>query len=288
VGQILASSPTPIGYIWEPFSILARPGTCNARWPGWFPYVCADNEAVYEAAVADTLHFRYRPLAELRSLRSPKDAGRMARDWWRFSANRRRGAAPLFKDPIALYSSEWLADRFAMAVIVLIRHPAAFTASVKSRQLRHPFGHFLAQPLLMRDFLEPYEGEIRRFAEREQDIVDQGILLWLVLHEAIARFQERRPGWIFLRLEDLSRQPVARFREMFERLGVAWDERVEALVRSTSDPSNPPEAARIDSIRRDSAAHVWNWKRQLTPEEIDRVRERTGALAARFYDDADW
>ena len=133
----------------------------------------------------------------------------------------------MLKDPIALFSSEWLASRFGMDVAVLIRHPAAFTASVKRLHLRHPFDHFLAQPLLMQDWLEPFAGEIERFAAAEQDIVDQGILLWLILHHAIAGFQERHPEWLFVRLEDLS-NPVPEFRQVFADLDLelttAWSE----------------------------------------------------------------
>jgi hypothetical protein len=42
------------------------------------------------------------------------------------------------------------------------------------------------------------------------------------------------------------------------------------------------------SVRRDSAAHSWSWKKQLTPEEIERVRTITGPLWKSFYNDADW
>ena len=78
VGQILAASPTPIGYIWEPLSVLHRPGTLAIRWPHWFPYVCAENCEPYVPAIERSLAFQYRTGAELRSVRKPKDAGRMA------------------------------------------------------------------------------------------------------------------------------------------------------------------------------------------------------------------
>jgi len=288
LGQVLAASPAGVGWIWEPFSILHRPGTCAVEFPYWFPSVTDENGQAYESAVADTLAWRYRPTAELRSLRSPKDVARMARDWYSFSGHRRRGSIPVLKDPIALFSSEWLASRFGMDVAVLIRHPAAFTASVKRLHLRHPFDHFLAQPLLMQDWLEPFAGEIERFAAAEQDIVDQGILLWLILHHAIAGFQERHPEWLFVRLEDLSRNPVPEFRQVFAELDLEFDDGVERLVTGTSASTNPAEASRPDSVRRDSASHMWNWTRTLTSEEVDRVRERTMDLSRRFYSDDDW
>ena len=288
VGSVLAASPRPVGYVWEPFSILHRPGTCAARFEHWFPYVCAENEADVRGPVAAMLAWRYAYGAELAALRRPKDAARMARDATRVARNRRRRAVPLLKDPIAVFSAEWLADTFSAQPVLLVRHPAAFAASIKRLRLRHPFGDFLAQPLLMRDWLSPYAAELERFAAREQEIVDQAILLWNVIHHAIAAYHVRHPEWPLVRLEDLSRRPTDEFHALFDRLGVPRDDRVDDLIRSTSNASNPAEAAAAHSIRRDSAAHVWNWKRTLEESEIARVREGTAALAERFYGPDDW
>src|SRR3954468_9588126 len=108
VGQVLATSAQPVGYLWEPFSLRHRPGTLAVRWPFWFPYITEENGAPYRAPIERTLAWRYAVPSELYSLRSAKDAGRMARDWWRFGRYRRQHAVPLFKDPIAVFSAEWL------------------------------------------------------------------------------------------------------------------------------------------------------------------------------------
>jgi hypothetical protein len=291
VGQVLAASPTPFGYIWEPFSRLHRPGTLAVDWPHWFPYVCAENAEPVVPAIERSLRFDYQTGAELAAVCTVKDAGRMARDLTRWRAYRRRGAAALYKDPIAVFSAGWLADRFDMDVVVTVRHPCAFAASIKRLHWAYTkrFGDLLAQPLLMRDFLSAYEDPLRAYSEREHDIVDQAILLWNVQTEAIARHREQRESdWVFVRLEDISREPVDRFRDIFRRLSVTWDDRVEELVRTTSDASNPAEASRPDSVHRDSAAHITNWKRRLTADEIARVRAGTEHLSTAFYADGDW
>jgi Sulfotransferase family len=291
VGQVLAASPDPVGYIWEPFSPLHRQGTLAIPWRHWFPYVCEENAAPYERAIERSLAFDYRAGAELRTVRSAKDVGRMGRDWYRWRRHRSRRAAPLYKDPIAVYSAEWLAGRFDMDVVCITRHPCAFAASIKRLNWAYTarFGDLLAQPLLMRDFLGRYADELREFSEREHDIVDQGALLWRVQTEAIVRHRERHGGdWTFVRLEDLSREPVDRFRALFDRVGLRWDDGVEAMVRSTSDASNPAEASRPDSVSRDSATHVTNWKRRLTEAEIARVRASCEPLWTQFYDERDW
>jgi hypothetical protein len=288
VGRVLAASATPVGYIWEPFNPRHRPGTFPIRFPHYFHYLCAENAAGYAGPIADMLAFRYRLPAELGSLRSARDAGRMGRDWWRFARSRRRGATPLVKDPIALFSSEWLAETFDMRVLVMIRHPAAFAASIRRRGWRHRFTDFLEQPLLMRDLLAPHEAEIRAASDRPPEILDEAILLWNILYGTVADIQERHPDWAFARHEDLAREPVGRFRDLYAQLGLRWSGAVEQLVLATSDASNPADPVRVDTIRRNSAEQARSWRAQLSPEEIARIRSGTGPLAQRYYGDGDW
>ena len=289
MGRVLAASTSPrLGYLWEPFNPRHRPGTFPVRFPRYFEYLCAENGGPYVEPITAALGFRYRPGAELRSLRSPKDAARMARDWGRFARDRRRRATALVKDPIALFSSEWLAQTFDMRVVVMIRHPAAFAVSIRRRSWRHRFGDFLDQPLLMRDYLAPHESELRAAAARRPDILDEAILLWNVLYGAVATLQERHPDWIYLRHEDVAARPVERYRELYAGLGLEWTAPVERLVRETSSASNTGDARRADSIRRASASQVRAWTSQLSPEETERVRSGTDPLWRRYYAEGDW
>ena len=41
-----------------------------------------------------------------------------------------RGYNPLIKDPIAIFSADWLADKYDMNVVVLSRHPLGFISSL--------------------------------------------------------------------------------------------------------------------------------------------------------------
>lgn len=289
VGEMLAASPSPrLAYVWEPFSLRVRPGICNAPFRYWFTYVCEENEAPFRGPLAETLAFRYHPGAELTSLRSPKDAGRFVRDWWVTAEHRRRHAVPLLKDPIALFSAAWLAETFEMDVLVLIRHPAAFVRSIVRQGWDHPFDHFLRQPLMMRDQLGAFEPEIRRFAEREQPLMDQAILLWNLIHHQILRFREERTDWIFARHEDLSREPVDGFRSLYERFGLAWTEEVRHTIEEHSGVGNPEETTDAASHKRDSRKAITAWKARLTPEEVERIRTGTDAIARAFYTDDDW
>jgi hypothetical protein len=287
VSEMLAATPwPPVAYLWEPFNLRARPGMRAAPLRHWFTYVTPPDEPALRAALADTLSFRYHPLAELGSLRSPKDTARMARDWARMLAWRRRDAVPLMKDPIALFSAEWLADTFGMDVIVLIRHPAAFVNSLVRKGWHHPFTHFTEQPALMAE-LEGYANELERYASTEQPLFDQAILLWTVIHDRIRSYEARRP-WTFVRHEDLSLDPIGGFGSLYERLGLRWTPEVEATIRDHSGTGNPVVTADPASHRRDSAASIRAWRKHLADEQVHEIRRRTEAVASTWYSDDDW
>jgi hypothetical protein len=288
VGQMMAAGPDPLAYLWEPFSILSRPGICDARFDRWFPYICAANGDAYIRPIADMLAFRYKTWAELAAARSAKDVARLVRDRRRFARFRRLGARPLMKDPIALFSSAWIADTFDAEVVVLIRHPGAFVYSIKRLEWRHPFGDFLAQPLLMRDVLWPYADEIEAFAGEERPPFEQGILLWKLIHHAIAQLRERERDWHFRRLEDLALDPQRAFADLYGRLGLRFTRDVARTIDAHTRSGNPDVATRLDDVRRDSRASVAAWRSRLTPDEIRRIRNGVEPVASQFYADEDW
>jgi hypothetical protein len=261
VGRMLATAPSVV-YVHEPFHIHHDPAVCAARFESWFTYVCPENEAAYRAPIERML----------------RDARRRSGAPW----YRRARVRPLIKDPIALLSAPWLATRFATRNVVLIRHPAAFAGSLKQKQWTHPFAHFLRQPLLMSHHLQPFAADIRSFAREERDVVDQAALLWNVLHAMILAYQETYPDWIYVRHEDLSRDPVEGFRYLFDRLDLELgDASRDAIVaHSFADTSG--------DLQRNSVANIDTWKTRLTRDEIERVKERVWDVSRRFYAEDEW
>jgi hypothetical protein len=286
---MLLATPAPrLGLLWEPFNLTARPGIRDAPFRHWFSYVCDENASSYDEAMRDALGFRYRPGAELRSLRSAKDAGRMGRDLLATTRLRRAGAIALCKDPIAVFSAPWLADRFDMDVVVTIRHPAAMVASVMRLGWQHPFEDFLRQPVMMRDVLSEHADTIERFASEPRSVLDQASLLWSLIYERVLTYREQRPEWHFVRHEDLSLDPVGRFEKLYASLDLTWTPQVEAVVHEHTRAGNAVQVHDPSNHRRDSRSAVGSWKRRLPPDQIERIRMWTEPVASAFYDDDDW
>ena len=284
---MLSLSPR-IGHIHEPFSPVTPPGVSSAPFDRFFLYVTEENEGPYVEPLRRTLEFRYAVRPQLRAIRSPKDAARSARDFASFAASRARRSRPMLKDPIAVFSSEWLARRFGAQPIVLIRHPAAFASSLKRLGWTHDFQGMLDQPLLLRDHLGPYEDEIRAAAERPPEGIDQAILLWRLIYHTVGTFRDRHPDWTFVRHEDLSLDPVAGFESLFATLGVEVDDGIRRQVAGHSAAGNPTELREAHDVRLDSAANVRSWRKRLSEEEVERIRAGTADVAPAFYSDDDW
>lgn len=285
---MLAGSPN-VGYVHEPFNVHRWPNWVPVRLPHVYMYLCRENEALYERAIEDVLEFRY-PVRNVLAAEDLRHVAQVAAEFPLSLYYRLRRMRPLLKDPIALMSAEWLAERFGAEVVVMIRHPAAFASSIKRLNWRFDFENWRDQPLLQRDLIDAYEREIREFAEREHDLVDQAILMWNVLHHVIRAYRERHPEWVFLRHEDLSEEPLKGFRELFDRLDLTWDALAEdAIVRSSTDATRKEVPTYLHrTVRRDSRAARWTWLTRLTEEERERVRRGTLTVAGDFYDEEDW
>jgi len=286
VGKMLALAPG-VAYIHEPFNPRTAAGLSPARFDRYFTVVTRENEARYRSGLEQTIRFHYGLGAQLRSLRGAADLARTGRDLVRVGRARLAGARPLVKDPIALLSAEWLAESFGMDVVVLIRHPAAFASSLKRLGWRHSFATFLDGGRAP-EVIRPYEDEIRAQAREPGDELAQAALLWRLLYHAVASYRDRHDDWVFLRHEEISLEPAERFEQLYERLGLELTHSARAEIERASAAGNPSELTTPHAVELDSAASLGRWREELTPAEIETLRERTADVWPRFYADADW
>lgn len=289
VGRMLTAGGQA-AYISEPLNRWHRPGVLSAPVERWYTYLCEENEAIYLPALRQTLALRYHALAELRSLRSGKDVLRMGRDWSAFAAGRLFGRRPLLKDPFAVFSASWFARRFGCAVIVTVRHPAAFVSSLARLDWPFDFADLLGQPLLMRDWLEPFRQDMQACQADPQDVIGQSALLWRVIYHAVYRMRESIPGFRLVRHEDLARDPLEGFRELYQALGLEFTPRAGQAIARYSRDANPAELSRrrTHSVRLASRASLENWKRRLGREQIERIRALTADVAGLYYAAGEW
>jgi hypothetical protein len=291
VGTTLAANEH-IFYLPEPFNLdHLYPGLCGARFPCWFMRIDADNEEMYRDDIARMLRleFCWRD-AVAATARSPKASVRAVRIARALRRARGGGCRPLVKDPIALLSAEWLADTFGTQVIVLIRHPAAFTASLLRLDWRFDLANFASQPALLDHDLAPFAAEIEAAAGHRLDAVAEAGLLWRCLYATVDRYRRERPDWLFLRHEDLSARPVDGFQAMCRHLGIAYSPAIANEVSRTTSPGNPVDAPPgvAHALLRDSRRAAANWRPRMDPADIAALRSSVEDVSSSFYTDAEW
>ncbi|QOV90810.1 sulfotransferase family protein [Humisphaera borealis] len=291
VGRMLAAAPG-VDYIHEPY----KPGWVLpytfTRSDIWFPYVAAHNASEWEKPTRKTLTFGYSWSFTYGEDPSLKQAWKATNHWLRWTRRRFTGHRPLMKDPIALFATPWLADRFAMDIVVMIRHPAAFCSSIKLKNWVFDWTQWSGQKELMAGPLAPFADDIARKQRGNDDIIDQAILQWRVFHHVIDAYRQNRPDWLYVRHEDLSLDPVGGYRRMYDHCKLTWTPSAEKTIRESSDEGNLKDAAVAGKsthfVQLASAANVKNWQKRLSADDISRIRRGTEDVSHKFYTDADW
>lgn len=288
LGHVLGASPE-ILYVHEPFNANYADSLFPIRFPHHHFYVCKENERGYAPLFDDLLALRPRTLRRLRWVRKVKHLRWVMRVHRQMTEARRSGVRPMMKDPLALFSAPWLAERYDAQVLVMIRHPLAFAGSLKKAKWSFEFNDLLRQPLLMRDLLGMYEEPIRAAAAAEQPIVDQAILLWNIMYHLVNEFRRQHDDWLFVRHEDISLDPPAGFARIFDWLGVQMDDAVRGAIEAHSFSKKQKDLNRVHEfdLERDSRMNVVSWQSRLTPQEAERVLTGTAEVAGAFYEDYD-
>jgi hypothetical protein len=199
----------------------------------------------------------------------------------------------LIDDPYMVFAAEWLADRLDCRVVMLVRHPAGIVSSLKriGAGWADNLPDIAAQPELIGRYLRAYVDDIVRAAHEPLDPIEHGSLLWLLIHSAIAQQLDRRPEFILVRYEDLAMDPANGFRELYERLDLAWTPRAEKTIREGSmagpaarnNPWGRVGLGRTAYQPMDSKANAWAWRGRLAADEAAAVIAATRPVAERFY-----
>jgi len=196
----------------------------------------------------------------------------------------------LFKDPLAFFSIDTFINLLEADVLISIRHPAAFVSSLKRLGWSHDFNHFLEQKELMETYLHPFRDEIKEFATKKKDIIDQGIFLWNIINLNTLKFKQKYPQIYTVRHEDLSLDTLNEFKKIFNYFDIHFTSKANQFLVETTNQDNDSEAQNniTHQLHRNSKANIYNFKNRLTKEEILRIRRGTETISHAFYDQKWW
>ena len=279
VGNIINSS-NKVHYLHEPFNINSY-NLIRTPFSNWFEYIDKENtpelHKTAKAYINGLTKFDFYVFAKnlfTDPIIAKNELQKLKRQFTQRS---------LLKDPIAIFSAEWFYKEYGSKIILLIRHPAAFTASLKVKNWKHDFSHFSRQHELMQNELKAYKKEISNFENHDHDIIDQGILLWNLIYSSVLKYKMNYENdWLFIRHEDISKDPLTYFKKIFTFLELEFEDKIKSKIIQTTTAS-------VESkLERDSTSNIKRWKDRLTEKEINKIYRGTKELSEKFYDQSDW
>ncbi|MEO2064660.1 MAG: sulfotransferase domain-containing protein [Christiangramia sp.] len=279
IGNII-SSANNVFYVQEPFNISIKRD--NSPCVYWFEYVDGktDPEKIKFKEYIESFYtfdskFLLKETLQVHSVKGFLD---ILKDSKKRSFNR-----ALIKDPIAIMSAEWMYSNLNCDVIVSIRHPAAFVASLKIKGWEFDFNNFLQQDSLMNSYLYDFKTEIKYFSIDKYNIIEQGALLWNIIYSTVINYQKKYENrWVFVKHEDLSSQPINEFEKIFSFLDLEMNEGVKNWINETTNSKSKT------GFKRNSKENINAWKNRLNESEIAYIKERTRPVWHHFYTEEDW
>jgi hypothetical protein len=225
--------------------------------------------AAGEVATARTMRQDPGPL--LKHLGGP---GRALGERFPFLFFRKRHV--LMKLVYANLNLAWLRANLPHALqVCVLRHPCGQFESWKRLGWEPRPDRLLDNPRLVADHLGPYAELIRAAT----GYWERAGALWAATVYVMHRQTAADSARTILSYEWLCGDPLARFQELYGRLGMSWSPRAERFLRD----SDGEDDRKTYSLTRPTARQIDKWKERLAPEEIEACRRFVEPFGLPYY-----
>lgn len=188
------------------------------------------------------------------------------------------------KDVASFLSLEWVAARWQPDVVVILRHPGAYAASVLNLR-QDPQEVARLRILCATDSLRDLLGARLEPLARISDPAEAAVAAWAIRTAAFAEAAARHPEWQVVFYEDLAQEPLAGFRALYDRLGLPWSDAIAARIRAKTSA----EAEGAFTTARVSHSRIHAWRDQLSPDQARRIRQIIAPFGLPYYSaSSDW
>ena len=204
VGKVVKSSKN-VNYYAEPFNFKIKQNKLlfNDQPNIWFMNLNYINDLNYEKGLSMIINQKFTSLR-------PK-AIKEILYYVKFNLKYRNSKRVLIKDPISIFSADWINKKFSTQNIIIYRKPESFIASLKNNNWHFDFNNFLKQEEFVSNELSEYKQEIdfhsKNHNKNKNDLISSSVLLWKILAEKIIFYKKNYPNWKFFSYEDLSNHP---------------------------------------------------------------------------------
>ncbi len=184
------------------------------------------------------------------------------------------------KDPIAFFSSDWIARQYGAKVIILVRHPGGVVSSFLKLGWE-PETRFLVDHQLPVS-TGKLDAEIAKWSANKEDLVGALILQWKIFTQWTLDFQSLYPEWTYVLHDELCLAPEPTFERIFSDIQLEVTEPVRQKILEFTSGENVVDPSKHSQHmhKRASAELLESWKKRLEPEVIQRIYSETKDLWA--------
>ena len=238
----------------------------------------AEHRAVLERLAAMRPRIRWRNLLLDRAM-----LAREIREHQQRRADRQAGRRPLWKDPIALLSSGWIARTFGTPVLLMVRHPLSFVTSNLGRggaRSRSGLSWLLDDHEFMRTHGEEFRSDLQRVDLASTSPVERWALVWrLLMSVGLRELAPVQPKVVVARYEDCLERPVELLVRIADMLGLPVVLDPAAVVALHRDlHAHGAASGRFDAVREST-----RWDEMLSSQEQSLVRSIVEPLSSIWY-----
>jgi hypothetical protein len=168
--------------------------------------------------------------------------------------------AVIAKSVHACMAIEWIAARFEVEVLVLLRHPANVLASSLELDLPDRDRDLYSVKQIREHYVEPW-GIPAPGNSLTEMVAWQVGLMTSALEEAASR----HPQWQVRTHEELCVDPAASFPTLAESLGLEWEGRSAAALEESQRPGTGFEE------QREAQTLIEGWKKRLNGDQVSAM-----------------
>ena len=140
--------------------------------------------------------------------------------------------AAVIKDPIGNLLTEYLYQNYQVKPVIIVKHPLSFIASLK-RVNWWTKAYWITEN--RPDFVEDYFRDELDFVDRRYDNdIEDAAAYWRATYKVLLEQSGQYPDWQVITHEELSENPVATFKHLYQKLDLTWSNSIEKkIIKST-------------------------------------------------------
>lgn len=283
VGECLRRGLDNPCYRYEPMNMKMFDDSYRGDFPvrHHFHYI-TEEEKVSFIKYYDNL-LRYNPYSLRKLARKSQLKGIIK--YCRLEYNSFKSTDTIIKDPLALFSAEFLYQRYSAKVVVLLRNPFGYVHSIMRKGWRSNPANLLLQDELLSDLMETQiVGELKNFVPSKDNIFEEAVLRWKVYHSVIIRYMNsHRSNWHFVKHEDLVDKPLENFEDICAYLDIDFKDKMRDFIQLSTTTNKAIDTNLTHNLVRNSKREVSRWMAELSDDQIKYIKIEAEPYLSALY-----